>query len=136
MAATRLMKRREILEEIHRLAETATKAPPELPPKPPPLPAETAPPPAALTPEQVADRFERVAFLSAVVRGEVDDVAVCFGAASTVPASLAIRIKAAELLSKMNAELVQKVDLKADIRAAVVHVPLRSAPPTVPAHVG
>ncbi|MCA9644748.1 MAG: terminase small subunit [Myxococcales bacterium] len=64
--------------------------------------------------EPVADREERMAWLSAIVRGE--------GEYAT--ASLSDRMRAAEMLAKMTGDFIQRHEIKGELSARVEVVPV------------
>ena len=57
---------------------------------------------------------------AAIARGEVDDVAIVSGAVAHVPASLAARMKASELLGKSQGAFLERVEHSGQAAAVVV----------------
>ncbi len=69
---------------------------------------------------RIADAAERHQFLTSVMRGEVKGKAHFYGEEYSTTPAMAERIKAAELLTKINGELTVKAELKGDLVIRVV----------------
>ncbi len=69
---------------------------------------------------RIADAAERHQFLTAMMRGEVKGKSTYYGEEIMVYPSAQDRIKAAELLTKINGELTVKAELKGDLVIRVV----------------
>jgi phage terminase small subunit len=70
--------------------------------------------------EQVSVIAELRAMWASIARGEIDDVAIIGGGPVNVPASLAVRMKATELLGKSEGAFLERREVSGPNGAAVV----------------